>query len=281
MKNMLWLLLSAIMICLSCPAFGQDDPNATTPTAPEPAVTAPADPINPELNTLLDKIEKRSGELKSFEADMLFKQEQLLVDSVKIRNGKLYYQANPEAVYFRVHFADLLEMDLEEEEEKPEPVKFNEDFAFDGRWLTRRNELFKSIQKYEISKEPANKETFRLGKGPFPLPFALTKADILKEFEVQLLPADPNDPAKTSHLKLKPKKDSSLAEKYLVLDFWVSAEEMEPRQIRYASPDDEITTVTWSKIKTDKTISKKNFELEAPDKDWEVEVNPLEEAKPD
>lgn len=279
MKNMLLLLLSAMIICFSCPAFSQDAPNAAPPTAPETAVTAPADPISPELNTLLDKIEKRSGELKSFEADMLFKQEQLLVDSVKIRNGKLYYQATPEAVLFRIHFADLLEMDLEEEE-KPEPVKFNEDFAFDGRWLTRRNELFKSIQKYEISKEPANKETFRLGKGPFPLPFALTKADILKEFEVRLVPTDQKDPAKTSHLKLKPKKESSLAEKYLELDFWVSAEDMEPRQIRYASPDDEITTVTWSKIKTDKPISKKTFELEAPDKDWDVEVNPLEEAKP-
>jgi hypothetical protein len=53
-----------------------------------------------------------------------------------------------------------------------------------------------------------------------------------------------------------------------------------PRQIRYTTNDDEITTVTWSNSKTDKTIKKKTFELEPAGDDWDIEITPLEEPEP-
>jgi len=75
------------------------------------AAAVPDKPIPAELNILLDRIEIAGAKLKSFQAEMIFKQEQLLMDTVTIRNGKLYYQTNKKTVRARIHFSDFLQPD--------------------------------------------------------------------------------------------------------------------------------------------------------------------------
>ena len=234
--------------------------------------------ISPQLNRLLDNLEKTGAKLKSFQAKMLYTQQQILVDTEMIRNGKLYYHTDEQNLRFRIHFSDWLQRDLEDDEQIPEVVRFNEDVVFDGLWVTRRNERIKSIQKIEVSRKRQNKEQFRLGKGPFPLPFAIRKMDVLKEFDVKLLRAEPNDPQGTSHLLLKPKPKSSFADKYLRMDLWIGQKDYLPRQIRYETDDAEITTVTWSEIQADKPIADAVFKLEPGDTSWNTEVTFLKES---
>jgi len=234
--------------------------------------------ISPQLNRLLDNLEKTGAKLKSFQAKMLFTQQQILIDTEMIRNGKLYYHTDKENLRFRIHFSDWLQRDLEDDEQVPQVFRFNEDVVFDGLWVTRRNERTKNIQKFEISRKRQNKEQFRLGQGPFPLPFAIRKADVLKEFDAKLLRAEPNDPARTSHLLLKPKPKSSFADKYLRMDLWIGQKDYLPRQIRYETDDAEITTVTWSEIQADKPIAEAVFKLEPGDTSWNTEVTFLKES---
>jgi len=254
------------------PGSAQEKPGASTGAA-----EAAVDKVSPELNKLLDRIEKTGAALKSFQADMLFEQEQLLVDTVTIRKGYLYYRADKETVRFRIHFDDWLQKDLEEEA-TAKPVKFEEDFVFDGLWLTRRNERTKSVQRWEIAKKPRPREDFRLGKGPFPLPFAIRKADVLKEFEVKVHQADPNDKNEIEHLLLKPKKESSYAEEYVNLELWVNDRTALPQKMRYHSEDDEVTTISWTKIKADESIKDEVFELKPAGAGWTTEETPLEES---
>ena len=235
--------------------------------------------VSEELNQLLDRIEKRGRELKTFQARMLFKQKQPLIDALTIRNGRLSYQTDSKAIRFRIHFADFLQKYLEEDDES-QPVIFDEDFVFDGRWLTRRNNRAKSIQKWEISKTPHNREIFRLGKGPFPLPFALVKSDIVREFSVKLLDLETKASEKTHHMELVPRQDSSFAETYVRWELWISKTSFLPEQFRYETNSNEITTITWSEIKIDRPIKSAEFNLKPAGNDWTVEVTPLEEPAP-
>jgi len=245
------------------------DPNCGVMLEETPTVSA-------EVNQLLDRIEKRGRELKTFQAQMLFKEEQPVIDALTIRNGRLSYQTDSKAVRFRIRFTDLLQKDLEDDVES-KPVIFDEDFVFDGRWLTRRNDHTKSIQKWEISKTPHDREIFRLGKGPFPLPFALVKSDIVREFSVKLLDSKTKDGEQTHHMELVPRKNSSFAETYVRWELWISKTSFLPEQFRYETEDHKITMIAWSKIKIDRPIKSSEFDLRPAGDDWTVEMTPLEE----
>ena len=266
--------------CTDQPVPDPNTPSAKEkqPAAPQPEVSEK--PLPAQLEQLLDRIEKVGAELKSFQADMLFRQEQILLDTVTVRNGRIYYQADNRSVYARIHFDDFLQKELDDPN-PPKPVKFDEDITFDGLWLVLRNARTKTIQSWEVSKNRRNLEAFRLGKGPFPLPFAIRKKDVIEHFEVGLVKSGPNDPEDTQHLKLKPRKTSPYAEEYIQMDLWISNQTKLPLQISYEKEDYEITTVTWIKTLTDKKIDTDIFQLKPPGTDWTAERHPLEEAPED
>ena len=234
--------------------------------------------ISEQLSAVLDRVEQAGVKLKSFQADMLFQQEQILVETLTNRRGTLHYRVDTDSVRARIGFRNFQQQNLDDE--KPARiVKFDEDYVFDGMWVTRRNARTKSIQKWELSRKPRDKETFRLGRGPFPLPFAIKKKDVIEHFETKLLKPDPNDPAETEHLKLLPKKDSPYAEEYVQMDLWISKNNALPVRISYEKDDYEITTVNWTDIEIDKTIKDKVFKLKPGGRGWSEEIHPLEEKE--
>lgn len=271
MKNVMILGLVVLLVTAGVAAAGL----GCCPVMRDAALKKAACAVEAEVDKLLEQIEEAGGKLESFEAEMLFTQEQLLVDAIDNQKGKLYYQRGKDKkVRFLIHFSEYQQIDLDDE--KPGPwVEADDRYAFDGGWLTRLNARTKMMQRWEVARKGEGDEMFRLGKGPFPLPFAIKKADVLKEFDATLAAPDKKDPAGTAHLLLKPKKDSSYTEKYLLLELWVSKENGTAEQIRYETTDSEIHTVRWSKIKLDKKISDKTFKLKVPGKDWTVEETPL------
>ena len=275
MKNFIMVIILVIYILsAAAPSYAQGH-LVGPPYIPRPK-------LSPQLDKLLDQIEQRSNKLTSYQAEMLFEQRNLIIETVTIRHGQTYYQADEKKVQFLIHFEDWLQKDLGDPDDNPQPNKYDEDIAFDGMWLTRLNAHAKSCEKREISKTPHNKEAFRLGRGDIPLPFAIQKKDILKEFDIKLIPPDPKKPTNfkepVDHLFLKPKKESSFAEKYLSLELWISQKTVLPLQIRYHADDEEVTTVSWSKVKADGKINPKTFEL-TPPAGWDVDIIPLEIKK--
>ena len=261
----------------NCGSSDQSDPNSAAEVS-SPDSSKNTLPV--ELDRLLDQVEQAGAKLKSIQADMVFKQEQILLDTVTLRNGKLYYQTDGKTVKARIYFSDFLQKDLEEPK-LARRIVFNEDFAFDGQWVRRRNERTNSRQLWEVSKSPHNKEAFRLGKGPFPLPFSIQKKDVVEHFEIASVKADPCDPPQCRHLKLIPRKKSPYAEEYLRMDLWISQRTALPEQISYEKDDFEITMVTWTKPVIDKKIKDSIFALPAVGRDWPPpEIHRLEESTP-
>jgi len=208
---------------------------------------------------------------------MLFEQEQLIPEVKEVRCGVIWYALRKDTVHFRIHFNDWQQLDLDEEDHE-KPIKVDLDYTFDGLWLTKRDARNKMIQQWEISKTPKNKESFRLGKGPFPLPFGIKKADILQQFNVILTTPDPNTDTNTHILKLKPKKDSSYAKDYIWLELTIAKDTLIPAKIAFEKTGFEITTVTWSKAVLDKEIPQKKLTV-TWDKTWEVQKEPLQQKK--
>jgi len=294
MKKTIWLIwLLIITAPFARPANGaccsQTPANKVTCDKESAAGDEPNQPtanaISVQLNQLLDRIEQTAVDLKTFQADMLYTQKDTLVDTLISRSGKIYYRTRPESVDFRIHFADFKQQDLEDET-PAETIKFDEDFVFNGRWLTTRNERTKSIRRIEVAKNPANKESFRLGKGPFPLPFAIKKADVLREFNVKLIGCEEEQEEKEKilcqakesfHLELTPKADSSYAREYQKLDLWFSQKTAAAYKVRFIKEGYEITTVEWQKIKLNQPISDKLFQLAGAGAGWSEEITPLEE----
>ncbi len=265
----LWFYLAAISLSmLSISARAESETSCCTVPAVE----------DEKVASLLADMEKACSELKSFEAKMKYDVLQPLVDTQRIRTGKLYYQVKGEIVYARIHFDDLLELDLMEEDSTPKPVKFDEDYYFDGLWVHRTNAQTKTLESWEVATKRQVRESFRLGQGPFPLPFAITKSDVQEYFTV----AKPVEEAAgelkdTIHLELTPKPDTKYAEEYLKIELWIKSESYLPVQIRYEEKDYNQTTVLWTEIETGKEINDSNFKTPKKPMGWTKTVHPFEE----
>ena len=232
------------------------------------------------VGALLTEIEKASSELKSFQAEMKYDVFQPLVDSQRIRTGKLYYQVMDEIVYARIHFDDLLELDLMDDEENPKPVKFDEDYYFDGLWVHRMNAQTKTVERWEVARTRQARESFRLGQGPFPLPFAITKADLQEFFTVEIVKPESEETVQlnnTIHLKLTPKPDTKYAKEYMMIEIWVQSDSYLPVKFSYQEKDYNQTSVLWSDIQTGKTIDEDKFKTPKKPRGWTETVHPFEE----
>lgn len=274
-RHIPYLLLTALFLFGAC-----TQPNRAVSCEPNHTAT-PTKQTSTEkaLTTLLQRIETRCNQLRTFQAKMHYEHIQLFIDDIKQQTGTLIYQANDQRVQFRIHFDQKKQWDLTEEP----PKKFtphDEDFAFDGQWITHRNARHKTIKRWQIAKSAQKKEAFRLGRGSFPLPFAITQKDITDHFIPTLLPSDPNDPQATSHLQLVPKPQSPYAQQYHHFDLWVSKDQALPVQFRYETNEAEIVTSRWSKIRTNQPIKPKNFQLKPAGKDWTLQETPLKDQPP-
>ena len=269
LPSTIFSVVAALLILVS---ISKADADPNTCSAPEG--------VDCRVNALLTEIEKAGSELKSFQAEMKYDVLDPLSESQRIRTGQLYYQVKEDVVYARIHFDDLVQLDLMDEDSNPKPVKFNEDYYFDGLWVHRSNTQTKTIERWEVSLQRQARQSFRLGQGPFPLPFAITKSDVLEFFTVKIV-SDEQDEAnkveKAIHMLLMPKPDTKYAEDYTSIEFWVNESSYFPVKIKYEEKDYIQTAVMWTNIKTDKKIKDSIFKTPSVPNGWTETVHPYEQ----
>lgn len=177
-------------------------------TAGQTASQPTTAPVSPELEAILDRLEARGDTINDLQTRLTYRQEDLVVDDSLTKSGQLLFRRDKPNARFAIVF------------EFPEAKR--ERYLFDGRWFTEVNERTKTYQRHEIVRPGESIDPFRIGQGPFPLPFGQKKADILANFEVRLVPSASGDPAGTVHLQCTPLPDTQLATKHNRLDFYVS-----------------------------------------------------------
>jgi hypothetical protein len=186
------------LLAVSAVAAGQ------TATAPVFEVKHPS----PEVDAILDRLESRGESIEDLQAKLTFRQQDLVVDDTLTKRGTICFRRDEPNASFAIIF------------EFPQDKR--ELYLFDGRWFTEVNERTKTYQRHEVVREGESIDPFRIGQGPFPLPFGQKKADILTNFDVTLVESSPTDPPDTVHLCCIPRAGTQMADTHKRLDFFIS-----------------------------------------------------------
>jgi outer membrane lipoprotein-sorting protein len=238
---------------------------AAEPAAPakSDAETAQAEAPPPaDVIAALDRMDAAGREFKTVRARFDYELNQTLYEDVQKRRGELLYQA-PNLLRFE--FTD-------------KPI---ETFVFDGRTLFHKKDATRQLIVWEVRlpDEPAV-DSFELGKTPFPLPFGQKKETILKHFAVSRSAKDEAaDKEKRTVLALVPKKDTPLARDYAAILLWIDAKQNLPTRARLADTSENVTTVDFHHIETNKDIDAKAFQRPGVPDGWEIMTHPKDEKK--
>jgi len=262
--NVLWkvAILAGIGLAIGSGALRAGEPASPPPEKPEAekpaAETAPpADAVE-----VLDKMDAAGKELKTLRAKFDYELNQTLYEDVQKRKGELLYQA-PNLLRFE--FTD-----------RPQ-----ETFVFDGRVMYHKKDATRQLILWEVRlpDEPAV-DSFELGKTPFPLPFGQRKDAVLKHFTVSRdAKEEAADKEKRAVLALVPKKDTPMARDYQKILLWINTKQWLPTRARLVDTSENVTTVDFHHIESNKDIDAKSFVRPSVPDGWEIVTHAKDERK--
>lgn len=276
-----WRFITLVLVMLTGPACHSALSAQRSALSPQSSVPSPPAAVAPEVEAVLDRLEKADAELMDLRAKVRYSVLQLIKandddpDDVQHYLGTIKFLKQPEPTQFFIHF-----------EKRSEGTTWANDakqwFIFDGEWLTTAKENGKTVEREQIVRPGEKSEFYKLGKGPFPLPFGQKKADVLEHFYVQLAPPSEDDPKSTDHLICTTKPDSSLADQFERIDLFVSNDAksglsgLSIKIIAVNVKDQTRETITFSEIRRNKGLRRdKDFALPPYTKKWQKSERPL------
>lgn len=227
----------------------------------------PAAAADPAVMAILQRLEAASTRFPTLSADLDYHADLTQLGDTEDRKGRVYYQADAGAEgngRFRVHF------DTIRQGEGPKTSNI-EDYVFDGQWLTIRKEKVKQMTRRQVAPPGGKVAALQLGEGPFPIPFGQKADNVLKFFTVTTRATQAGDPADTDYLKMviKPGRKEDL--KTESVEMWVQKATGLPVKIVTKDTSENITTVVFGGIKTDK-LPEETFNMPQPPAGWEYHV---------
>jgi outer membrane lipoprotein-sorting protein len=222
------------------------------------------------VDAVLQQLNKKASELKSYEGRIEYKYIQPLLESEAMRKGVLYYAKLEGKSVLRINFETLKQEDEEEQ-------KYIEHYIFDGTWLTQINYQIKAVKRYELAEPNKPADAFDVASRNLPI-LGFTKIeDLKKQFEIKLVEQEKDRPKDSNliglHLKVRP--DSIYKDDYIWLDFWIDKKLGLPAKVIALSTEEDIYEIKLPKPKVNKGIDKKVFEFKIPEGFGEPEIVPL------
>ncbi len=231
--------------------------------------TQPADATSPAASDWLDRIQQKSSQIKSLQADLRYDRNQGLVGDKQRRFGSLVFQAGPPKKY-AIHFDRLLVDGRLDKQDRW--------YIFDGQWLVERLDAEKQFIKRQIVAPgaPADKaDPLDLGEGPFALPITAKKDRILQRFSVAVIDAEKDDPVNSVHLKLTPREN--FKSDYTQIDMWYDRESLLPVRVRTLDESENETVILMTKPRVNEPVDDKVFDTGEPKGDgWRIDTTPWE-----
>ena len=223
---------------------------------------------NPQIIAILDKLEKAGSEIKNLQAKVKHELYQMIPDDRQTKLGVIRYKAASDGknAKFMISFDTLIHDNLK--------LKRREWFCFDGHWLREIRSQTKTVIDREIIAPDEKIDPFKLGQGPFPLPFGQKKQEILDNFTVILAAKAKNDPKHTSHLILIPKAKSKFKKKYKKIEFWIDKTLNLPVKVSAFDRHSNQITAWFSDIKINKGLTDSQLWIAIP-KGYAYQKEPL------
>lgn len=273
MHRFVWLIATVGILAggLRPVAASETDESAPQPTAAE----KPAEPVDPAVDAVLEKMEKRTVDRLHARMQYELRYEIDAEEDKTVQRGDIWYAQGEPTAKFKVHFKEKLVRDR--------PRSMDEQHLFDGYWYVEKNPKTRTVTRRQVRAEGEKVDPFKLGEGPFPLPFGQQREDILAEFDVELAAPGPNAPPNTKHLVLTPHKEAESAKRFAQIHFWVrtaGALEGLPVQVRATKKAptgrvDSHITVTFEQIDLNEEMPDGVFAVQTPD-GYEEIIEPIQ-----
>lgn len=241
------IVVSFVSLSSAVIALGQTTTQPTGPTTTQAA-------LDPAVEKILDRLEARGKEIKDLEAALVFVKHDPVFNSTEKFEGTVLFKEDKPNPKFLIRF-DRGNLNGRVNDKK-------EWHVFDGRWYIEAREKNTAIIKHEVLRPDENREVFRLGQGPFPLPFGQKKADILRHFTVKLIAPAPKDPEDSDHLELSPLPGTEMSKKYEKMHFFIDRKQALPARVQTVEKEsgDEITA-NFSNCKLNQGLPGSKLEL--------------------
>ncbi len=270
----------ALGVCAAA-SFAFEHPRG--PTSEDRA--ANVDPVD----AVLEKLNKRTRELESFECRIELKYIQALLDSQSTRKGMLYYMRSEGKSALRVNFTTLQQEDDKERKAVEQYIVLDGSwlthptYKFEGIWLVHIDYQIEELKYYQVT-EPAdpNKsvDVFDLVSNYLPMPGFTRTEELKKQFEVELIEQENAAAADFTQVRLKVKPNSVYKDDFLSIDFWIDKKVGLPAKFRATKTEPEppygdVEEIKLLKPRVNKGVDKKVFEFEVPKGFGEPEIKPL------
>lgn len=263
------ILIANLSACLADSGGDASQPpqKTTPPSDVAPHVGEQTSSGDEKVDALLDRLEEKGLAIKGLKCRLVYTH--VMVDPVesrKVKEGSLLFARAEPNSRFLIHFGKMIADEV--------VVRSDEYFAFDGRWLVERNDKARTVIKREIAEQGRNRDPFKIGEGPFPLPFGQKRSEILKSFKVTLEPFTLGDPLQSQHLRCVPRPGTELAARYSRVDIYVDRRlELPVRIVTENARDDSRIEVDFKDIDTGDAPAGSRFLIEEP-AGFDVRVEP-------
>jgi len=231
-----------------------------------------ADRANDKRTTPADKalaaLAKTVDSLKTLSADLTYSHSQPLFDTESIRVGKIHYRYDPNAPKLRINFSQFTQDGIKQK-------KYNEDFFFDGIWITRVDSQSKTVTAKQLTTADKPVPPFKLLSRFFPIVGFTATEDLKKQFEVKYTP--PVKAGAPLNFTLIPKPKTIYAKDYKSISFVVPAELMIATEFIAQTTSGELVNIKFTKIKINKSQSKSVFKFKIP-KGYTRSIHPISNA---
>ena len=229
--------------------------------------SGPAKANDKNVETILERLNKKTKELQSYETQVEYKFSQPLLESESVRKGVLYYSKNNKKSMLRINF-QTLKQDDEKEQKCPEH------YIFDGVWLTHIDYQIKTATQRQLAEPNEPMDAFDLVSRNLPIIGFAKIEDLKNEFDIQLIEQERSEPSAFIQLHLKVQPDSTYEDDYTYMDFWIDKELYLPSKVVAVSTEEDIYEIKFLKPKVNKKMGKKVFEFKIPG-GFSVETKPL------
>lgn len=227
---------------------------------------------NPTVDAILDRLEAKGKAIKGLQCELIYTYVMVeVVEDRQIKEGTLLFARGEPNSKFLVRFTRKIAGGIVNREE--------EHYLFDGEWLVERNDRSKNIIKRQIARKGERVDPFKLGEGPFPLPFGQKREEILKYFDVTLKPFELGDPLGTKHLHCVPRPNTQMARKYRRVEIYVNSKlDLPVRIVSERLSDNNRIEVDFKKIDTNAAPAHSRFRMEIPE-GFDITEEPIQKQR--
>ncbi|MCG8408787.1 MAG: hypothetical protein MI923_26575 [Phycisphaerales bacterium] len=225
----------------------------------------------PTVDAILDRLEAKGKAIKGLQCKLIYTYVMVeVVEDRQIKEGTLRFaQGKPNSRFFVEFDKKIAGGTVDRQKEY---------FLFDGEWLIERNDRRKNVIKRQIARKGERVDPFRLGKGPFPLPFGQKREEILKYFKVTLKPFELGDPLRTKHLHCVPRPNTQMAKKYRRVEIYVDSKlDLPVRIVSERLSDNNRIEVDFKEIDVDAAPAGSWFRMDDIPGDFSIAEEPLPE----